>query len=89
MARYGHPQRRSATPPPAPRRSEKKKATLTARITPEALGKAHLMADALNVSLSALILEMLERAEVDETGHPGWESRYAPTEDQEQLELSA
>lgn len=90
MARYGYPQRRTAAPPPPPPTGTKK-VTLTARITPEARDKAHLVADALGISLSALVLELLERIEVDAQGHPGWESKYAPPDDehQEQLEMTA
>lgn len=93
MARYGI---RHQSEAPAAKGSEDldattKKIILTARVTPGVRAKAHDMAAALGISVSALLSELVERAELDESGHPGWESKYAQPADegQEQLEMSA
>lgn len=76
--------RRSLDPYSATRR------TLQARVTFEQFDKAHRAAEALGVSLSGLMAELIDRLELDEQGHPGWDSRYAsPAVDDEQLDLSA
>lgn len=87
MARYGAPQKR----PPAPAKiSDGRKSIVTTRLTPENRDKAQRAAEALGISLSAFLNELVDRLEVDENGHPGWESRYAQADDdQEQLEMSA
>jgi hypothetical protein len=46
-------------------------------VTSEQHDKAHLMAEALGISVSALLAELVDRTEIDETGNPGWQSRYA------------
>jgi hypothetical protein len=50
---------------------------LQARVTYEQHDKAHVMAEALGISVSALLAELVDRAEVDEHGQPTWTSRYA------------
>ncbi|MFL6094047.1 MAG: DUF1778 domain-containing protein [Blastococcus sp.] len=85
MATYG----RRATPP-APGRIgvSAGRRTLQARVTPEQHAKAHRAAELLGVSVSAFLADLIEHLEVDETGRPSWESRYAP-EAMPQLDLSA
>lgn len=76
--------RRSLDPYSATRR------TLQARVTFEQFDKAHQAAEALGVSLSGLVAELIDRLELDEQGHPGWDSRYAkPAIDDEPMGLSA
>ena len=67
------------------------KITVSARMTDEVHVKATTIAEGLGISLSALLAELVERAEVDDHGHVAWESKYAPPADegQEQLEMSA
>ena len=63
---------------------------LQARVTPEQRVKANDAAKALGISLSAFVAELVDRLEVDEHGHPGWESKYAaPTRSDQQLDLTA
>ncbi len=64
--------------------------TLQARVTYEQFDKAHRAAEALGVSIAGLVAELVDRLELDEHGHPGWTSRYAPAPDpDEPLDLSA
>jgi len=64
--------------------------TLQARVTYEQFDKAHRAAEALGVSISGLVAELVDRLELDEHGNPGWTSRYAsPAEPDEPLDLSA
>jgi hypothetical protein len=87
MARFGSPQRRPIKPLPE---DEERKIIITARVEPALKAKALAAAHELGISLSALLAELIERLEVDETGHPGWESKYAPADDaQPTLEMSA
>lgn len=51
---------------------------LQTRVTHEQHAKAHAMAQELGISVSALLAELIDRAEVDEQGRPTWTSRYAP-----------
>lgn len=73
------------------RRSTGVKITVSARMTDEVHAKALQMAEHLDISLSALLAELVERSVVDDDGRPTWESKYAPPVDdgQERLELSA
>lgn len=60
------------------------------RVLPEVYDKAHLMAEELGISLSALLSELVEREQVTERGRPLWDSRYSKAETQDDaLPLSA
>lgn len=86
MARYGsRHQAQRRRPEPGT------KLNVTTRMTAESYEKAADVAEALGVSISALLNELVERLEVDDRGNPGWTSRYAAPNDeaQERLELSA
>lgn len=98
MARFGVRQGERHTPSPTERHDDDhlKKVVVTARCTPAIREKANRTAQALGISVSALLCELIERLELDEHDHPGWTSRYAaadepgPDETQQQtLELSA
>lgn len=54
---------------------------LQSRVTYDQHDKAHKMAEALGISVSALLAELIDRAEVDEQGRPAWTSRYAPQQE--------
>jgi hypothetical protein len=87
MARYGAPHK-GKTPAPAP--LDGRKTGFTVRLDPSTRTKAVAVSDALGISLSALVAELIDRLEVNENNRPGWESRYAPPDDaQEALEMSA
>lgn len=81
-APYGHRFRAPApgeghTPMSATRRM------LQARVTYDQHAKAHRAAEALGISVSAFLAELVDRLEVDERGGPPWESRYASPADTE------
>lgn len=87
MARYGErqktPDRRGVAP---------KRVVVTTRLVEELHEKANRAAEGLDISLTALLAELVERMEVDENGLPPWQSKYAraPKDDpQEALQLSA
>lgn len=88
MARYGAPHRgKAAAPAPL---EDGRKVALTARLDPTTRAKAVAVSDALGISLSALVAELIDRLEVDNSNRPGWESRYAPPDDaQDALEMTA
>jgi len=63
---------------------------VSARLSLDVRKKLEDMADALGISISALISELIERVELNESGHPGWDSKYRkPEEPQQPLEMSA
>lgn len=84
MARYGS-RHQAARRQPAPGT----KLNVSTRMSAEAYAKALTMAEGLNISISALLNELVERQEVNASGVPDWESKYAPPSDDDQLELSA
>lgn len=89
MARFGGRQSHAAVRP-APQDTGRR--IVSARLTPDLYEKASRAAEALDISLSALLCELVEHMEVDAAGVPSWESKYArPKEDdpQQSLELSA
>lgn len=75
---------------PRPTTSGEVRRPVTARLTPEVQQKLNLVAEALGISVSATLSELVERLEVDEHHRPTWRSKYARTADDEtQLELTA
>ncbi len=67
---------------------------LHTRVDQAAFDKAQAMAAHLDISMSALLCELIEREAVDEHGRPSWESRYAyepktPDDGRGELPLSA
>lgn len=88
---YGQRKKGNAPPPPAAPLSAKRR-TLQSRVTYDQHAKAHAAAEALGISVSALLAELIDRMDVDEHGHPGWTSRYAqpsPAADEDPMRLSA
>lgn len=78
--RYGSRSRVTTTSRP----SAGVKITVSARMTDEVHAKAVAMAEDLDISLSALLAELVERAEVDSLGRPTWDSKYAPRDHTDQ-----
>lgn len=63
---------------------------VTARLAPDVQDKLNRVAEALGISVSATLCELVERLEVDEHYRPAWRSKYArPAAVDAQLELSA
>ncbi len=86
--------RRVSSPPPGSTRAPYKadRRMLQARVTLEQHAKAHAAAEALGISVSALLAELVDRMKVDAQGQPAWESRYAhpsPTGAEDPMRLSA
>ena len=66
--------------------------TMSTRLTAGQHDKLARTAQALGVSISALLAELVERLEVDEHFDPGWRSRYARPdvpEQQQPLDMTA
>ncbi|OIQ85546.1 hypothetical protein GALL_326050 [mine drainage metagenome] len=79
---YGQRRIRNAPPAPAAPLSARRR-TLQTRVTYAQHAKAHVAAEALGISVSAFLAELIDRMEVDELGRPAWTSRYARQADAE------
>jgi hypothetical protein len=83
MANFGT---RKKGPGSTPQRA--KRIPVQTRLTSQQHEKARLVAEALGISMSALLAELIDRVEVDETWHPGWTSLYADEAATESAQLS-